>query len=155
MASQDPEASASLAQLTPQDSSPARPPRMRPRLLHLAMATLLVPIGLATKFYTGPGAVWVADSAGGLLYVLFFIVLALALQPRWPATGVALSVLAITSALEVLQLWHPPWLAPFRVTLIGHALLGNTFSWMDFPYYLAGALLGLGYGWFVQHRLIR
>ncbi len=128
---------------------------MRPRLLHLATAMLLVPLGLATKFYTGPGAVWVADSAGGLLYVLFFIVLALALQPRWPAAGVALSVLGITSALEVLQLWHPSWLAPFRATFIGHALLGNTFSWMDFPYYLAGALLGFGYGWFVQHRLTR
>ena len=145
MARPEPEATASLA----------RPLRMRLRLLHLATAMLLVPLGLATKFYTGPGAVWVADSAGGLLYVLFFIVLALALQPRWPAAGVALSVLAITSALEVLQLWHPPWLAPIRASFLGHALLGNTFSWMDFPYYLAGALLGLGYGWFVQHWLSR
>lgn len=47
MARHDPEASASLAQPTPPDSSPARPPRMRLRLLHLATAMLLVPLGLA------------------------------------------------------------------------------------------------------------
>ena len=116
---------------------------------------MLIPLGLATKFYTGPAADWVANSAGGLLYVCFFIVLALALQPRWPAARVALLVLAITSVLEVLQLWHPAWLAPFRATFIGHALLGNTFSWTDFPYYLAGALLGFGYGWAVQRRSTR
>jgi hypothetical protein len=29
-------------------------------------------------------------------------------------------------------------------TFIGHALLGNTFAWLDFPHDVAGALLGYG-----------
>ena len=125
---------------------------MRPRLIHIATAALLVPLGFATKLYAGPGAAWLSDSVGGLLYVLFFCVLALALQPRWTPAVVAITVLLVTSALEALQLWHPAWLEPIRATFLGHALLGSTFAWMDFPYYLAGALAGYGYGRLVRAR---
>jgi hypothetical protein len=125
---------------------------MSPRLIHVATAALLVPVGLATKRYTGPGAAWVSDSVGGLLYVVFFVVLALAIRPRWSPAAVALTVLAITCTLEVLQRWHPAWLAPIRAHFLGHALLGSTFAWMDFPYYLAGALLGYVYGRAVPRR---
>lgn len=105
---------------------------------------MLIPLGIGTKLYTGPAAEWINDSLGGVLYVVFWILLAMLMQPGWPPARVALAVLLVTCLLEVLQLWHPAWLAPFRATFIGHALIGNTFAWLDFPHYVAGALLGYG-----------
>lgn len=117
-------------------------PAARQRRAHLLLLAALIPLGVATKLYTGPGAGWINGSLGGVLYVVFWILLVTLLRPRWPPAPVALGVLLVTCALEVLQLWHPAWLAPVRASFIGHALLGNTFAWLDFPHYVAGALLG-------------
>lgn len=104
----------------------------------LAAVTVL---GLVTRVYSGPGAEWAADSLGGFFYVLFWIFLVLVLDPAASPGRVSLWVLALTCALETLQLWHPPFLEGIRATFIGHALIGNTFVWSDFVYYgLAAAV---------------
>ena len=41
-------------------------------------------------------------------------------------------VLAVTFALEFLQLWKPPFLQAVRSTFLGHVLIGSSFSWFDF-----------------------
>ena len=102
----------------------------------LAVVTIL---GFATKFYAGPGASWVAGYVGGFFYVVFWVFLFLGLAPGSSPGSVALWVFGITSALELLQLWHPPFLENIRSTFFGHALIGSTFSCWDFVYYgLAG-----------------
>jgi hypothetical protein len=106
----------------------------------LAVLAVVTPLGFATKLYAGPGATFVASQAGGFLYVVFWVFLALALFPRLSRGGIAWGVALVTSALEVLQLWHPPFLERIRSTFLGHALLGSTFAWSDFAYYAAGAL---------------
>lgn len=108
----------------------------------LAALAVVTPLGFLSKFYSGPGASWVADNAGGFLYVVFWIAVVLALVPRLSGAAVAASVLIATCALEFAQLWHPPLLERIRATFLGHALLGSTFAWSDFPYYFAGALVG-------------
>jgi hypothetical protein len=103
----------------------------------------VVPLGFASKLYGGPARLWVSGYAGGILYVVFWILLALAIWPTLSSRLVALTVLGITCMLEVLQLWHPPALQAVRSTFIGHALIGSTFSWWDFPYYVLGSVLGV------------
>nr|WP_242477308.1 DUF2809 domain-containing protein [Halochromatium glycolicum] len=108
----------------------------------LALSGALVPLGLWTKVYVGPASAWVAGSLGGVLYVAFWIVLAMAFAPgRW-LLRVSLTVLSLTCLLELLQLWHAPWLESVRGSVLGRALLGSTFAWLDFPHYALGALLG-------------
>ena len=101
---------------------------------------LLVPLGIGTKLYTGPLSGWVNDSAGGFLYVMFWVFVVLGLAPRLRSGPVSAAVLLATSALEILQLWHPAWLTAVRSTFLGHALLGSTFAASDFLYYAAGCL---------------
>ena len=108
----------------------------------LAVLAVITPLGFLTKFYSGPGAKWVADNGGGFLYVVFWIAVVLALLPQLSGAAVAAGVLAATCALEFAQLWHPPFLEAIRATFLGHALLGSTFAASDFPYYFAGALVG-------------
>ena len=83
------------------------------------------------------------DGTGGAAYVIFFVVAFAIITPTSSAARIALIVLAVTCALEFLQLWHPVWLEQIRRTLPGRALLGTTFSWTDFPPDFAGA----GIGW--------
>lgn len=108
--------------------------------LGLALA-VVVPLGFATKL---TDAELVRGYLGGVLYVVFWILLVLFARPRLRPGSVAVVVFLATCALEAIQLWHPPWLEHIRATFLGHALLGSTFSWWDFPCYAAGAALGVG-----------
>ena len=112
------------------------------------LASALVPIaalGIATKFYTGPGAAWVGGHAGGILYVVFWVLAVLFLWPGLRPWRVVAGVFAVTCVLELLQLWHPAFLEGVRSTFWGHALIGSVFAFADLPYYaLGGALAGLG-----------
>jgi hypothetical protein len=112
------------------------------RLRLLAALALLVPLGFATKAYTGPGSGWVRFSLAGVLYEVFWVLLVLALRPTLPPGRVALGVFLATCGLEVLQLWHPPWLQALRGTFLGAALLGSSFSWLDLPHYAVGCAAG-------------
>jgi len=109
------------------------------RRLLVALA-LLVPLGLLTKATDNE---LVRGYAGGVLYVVFFTCAVLLARPDWRPAPVAAGVLLATCALEVLQLWHPPWLERVRATFLGHALLGSTFSGWDFACYAVGALLAI------------
>lgn len=112
----------------------------------LAATLILVPLGVGTKFYAGPGNGWVQAHAGGTLYVIFWTFVVLCRWPRlspWTAAG---GVLVATILLEGLQLWQPPVLETIRDTFVGHAVLGSTFSWDDLPHYAVGAVLGGGVG---------
>lgn len=110
----------------------------------IAALAIVVPLGLLTKFYSGPCSSWVATQLGGFFYVVFWVFLVLALAPRLAPGPVSVGVFGVTSALEFLQLWHPPLLTQVRGTFLGHALLGSTFAWSDFPYYAAGCLVAYG-----------
>ena len=125
---------------------------MSPRRLALCSIVLVVSVGLWTKAYRGLLEVWVNDSLGGVFYEVFWCLAALVAVPRAPAWKVAVTVLATTCALEVLQLWSPALLAVTRTHFIGATLLGTTFSWLDFPHYLLGCSLGWAWMIAIQRR---
>jgi len=91
----------------------------------------------------------VNDSLGGVLYEIFWCLSAAFLFHRAGARKTALCVFAATCMLETMQLWHPPFLEAVRSTFIGRTLAGTSFSWLDFPHYLAGCLAG----WKLVERL--
>jgi hypothetical protein len=98
--------------------------------------------GLGSKFYEGLGRHWVNDSLAGVFYVVFWC-LAARLMLRAPRPLIVVTVVfVVTSALEVLQLWHPPSLVLLRSSFLGRTLLGSSFDWLDFPHYAAGAAIG-------------
>jgi hypothetical protein len=112
------------------------------RKLLIALA-VVTPLGLATKLAPGLDAPWIRFYAGGALYEIFWVILVLAVVPRWTPIRVALGVLIVTSALEVLQRWSSPTLDAIRGTFPGRTLIGSTFSWWDFPVYVLGCSLAV------------
>jgi hypothetical protein len=113
---------------------------------------ILTPVGFITKSYNGPAAAWVRDSLGGVCYEMFWCWMAVLFFPNFNPWRTALVVFLATSALEVTQLWHPPSLEAIRHAFIGRALLGTTFSWLDFPHYILGCLIGAEWIWFIRKR---
>ncbi|MGF1569480.1 MAG: DUF2809 domain-containing protein [Nodosilinea sp.] len=114
------------------------------RALGLSLALITV-FGLITKFYPGPGHSWLNNAFGGVPYEIFWILLVALIWPSLSPAAIAVGVLLATGLLEVAQLWKPGWLQAIRATLPGRLVLGNTFSWADFPYYGVGC--GLGWLW--------
>ena len=111
-------------------------------LKKLLLIIFIVVCGLSTKFYSGPFADWVNDSAGGVFYVVFWCLLINLLRRGLSPGGITITVLLITSLLEFLQLWHPPFLEWIRSSFTGRTLIGTTFNPTDFIYYIIGSLLG-------------
>jgi hypothetical protein len=103
---------------------------------------VIVPVGFLTKFYTGPAQSWVNDSFGGLLYEVFWCLVFAFLYPTTRPVKIAQWVFLITCCLEFLQLWHPSFLEIIRSNFIGRTILGNSFNWGDFPYYILGSAAG-------------
>lgn len=112
------------------------------RIASLVFLLVLIPLGLYTKIYEGPGKHWVNYSAGGILYELFWCVLIACIWINMKPVQAASYVFILTCFLEFLQLWHPPFLELLRSTFLGRTLLGTTFTWCDFFYYVIGSGAG-------------
>jgi hypothetical protein len=109
----------------------------------LVILCIVTCAGFLFKSYSGPGHKWFNDYGAGVLYEVFWCLVAfLFLFDRKYATPIAVSVFVITCVLETLQLWHPHFLQQIRSTFLGAALLGTTFVWWDFPHYVLGCLIG-------------
>ena len=108
------------------------------RFYYLISLLVLTPLGFASKFYYGPSAWWVNNYAGGILYEMFWCLLIMLCLPYANAIWVVCSVLGVTCLFEFLQLWHPLFLESIRSTFFGGTLIGDTFTWWDFPHYLIG-----------------
>ena len=112
-----------------------------------ALLSLLIvtPLGFWLKLYSGPGQEWLNNYAAGALYVVFWCLASFFLWPRRELVArIAIGVFLATSALELLQLWHPWALEQVRATFVGRTLIGTTFAWWDFPHYA----IGCASGWF-------
>jgi Protein of unknown function (DUF2809) len=113
------------------------------RLALLVSIIIIVPVGYIVRFAQEPGPAWLQDVLGSLAYEIFWILLVAFFLPKsspfWTAVGVCLA----TCGLEFLQLWQPPFLQAVRATLPGRLVLGNSFTWSDFPPYFIGSFLGL------------
>jgi len=104
---------------------------------------ILTPIGFYSKFYSGPLHYWVNNSLGGVFYEMFWCLVLALFFKRLKPFQIACIVLLATCLLEFLQLWHPPFLVSLRSNFIGVTILGNAFTWSDFPYYFIGSGFGL------------
>lgn len=114
----------------------------RQRLIIVLLLLIIIPIGFLTKFYSGPAQVWVNNSLGGFFYEIFWCLVFAFIFVKAKPINIAVWVFIFTCLLEFLQLWHPAFLETLRNNFLGRTILGNSFNWMDFPYYFAGSFIG-------------
>ncbi|MBW4418653.1 MAG: DUF2809 domain-containing protein [Myxacorys californica WJT36-NPBG1] len=112
------------------------------RVALLVSILFIIPVGYGVRFSQGWLPNSLHDALGSLAYEVFWILLVQLLYPKIPPLRIAIAVSLATCAIEVLQLWQPSWLQALRATLPGRLVLGNTFSWSDFPPYFIGSVMG-------------
>ena len=111
---------------------------------------IIIPIGFYTKFYTGPASIWVNNSMGGILYVIFWSLLIYLIVPKSNPLKIVTFVFIVTGILEFIQLWHPVILEFIRSYFLGRIIIGSSFSWSDFFYYFIGAIIAFLFILFLQ-----
>ena len=122
----------------------------KPRCLIMIASLIVTALGIIAKFYSGWGSQWVNNNLAGIWYEMFWCLFGfLFFFSHRAIIAIPIWVFLITCLLEFLQLWHPPILELIRSHLLGRFLIGTTFSWWDFPYYVVGCFLG----WWVLRQI--
>jgi hypothetical protein len=111
--------------------------RRRSRLLLLIL--LIVPLGLGTLVYRGPGADWTEGYGGAICYEVFWVLAWKGILPYLRVRDVAAGVFVATCALELLQLSRHPWFEWIRSFYLGRVFFGAVFDPLDFLYYALGS----------------
>jgi len=113
------------------------------RVLTFLCLSLAVPLGFCMwRYYDGWGRYWVRYYFSGVVYVLVWCLLFFLFWPsRANVIRIPILVFAATCVLEFLQLWEPHLLQAFRSTVIGAALIGTSFVWLQFPFYVLGTIV--------------
>ncbi len=122
------------------------PGSLRKQLTAAVIAGAVAAAGFWAKFGAfGRFTPWVHAHLAGTFYVMFWILLVYAAAPTERIWLQAALVTAGVCALECLQAVRGvPGLDALRRTFWGGILLGRTFDWLDFPYYLLGGAAGAG-----------
>jgi Protein of unknown function (DUF2809) len=109
-----------------------------------ALAILLtIAAGLASRRWP-----WLLPEAlgkypGDALYAVMVYWLVVLVRPRDGTVRSGAVALGICFAIEVLQLWQPPWLQAIRATTIGHLVLGSYFNAPDLLAYAIGVVAAM------------
>jgi len=122
-------------------------------LLKFVLLFILVLVGVSTKLYSGFASEFVINYLGGVIYVVFFIVLASLVFPKARSIKISLIVLCITFLLEFSQLIQFGFLNSLRKYFVIRALIGSIFNVFDFVFYVVGAVIGQGVLLILKNRI--
>lgn len=112
-------------------------------------AILIIPIGYAVRF-SSTLPEWFRNLFGNVAYETLLILLLLLIVPKMKPIAAAISVCLFSFIIEFSQLSQDPILMAARSHLLGRLILGNGFTWEDFPLYMLGSLIG--WSWVIQLR---
>ena len=112
-------------------------------------AILIIPIGYAVRF-SPLLPEWFRNLFGNITYETLLILLLLLIVPKMKPIAAAISVCLFSFMIEFSQLSQDPILVAARSNLLGRLILGNGFTWEDFPLYVLGSVVG--WAWVIQLR---
>ena len=122
---------------------------MKYRVVLAINAILITPIGYAVR--SSPLIPeWFRNLFGNVAYETLLILLLLLIVPKIKPIAGAISVCLFSFVIELSQLSKDPILVAARSNLLGRLILGNGFTWEDFPLYVLGSLIG--WAWVIQLR---
>jgi hypothetical protein len=100
-------------------------------------------LGLGSRHYAARLAGFIAAYAGDTLWALTaFFGIGLVL-PRVSTRTIALLAMSFSTAVEISQLYHAPWIDSIRRTTLGGLILGFGFLWSDLACYAMGVGMGM------------
>ncbi len=96
------------------------------------------------RYYRGWEQELVRFYITGAVYEIIWCLVFFFLWPRKAyIVRIPLIVFISTCILEFLQLWKAEFLEEIRATLIGAAIIGTDFVWLQFPFYVLGSAVSV------------
>jgi hypothetical protein len=112
--------------------------------IRLYLLIIFMLAGLFTKTYSGFGDLFLSNYFGGVIYVVFFVILASLFFPLVSPLKISIIVLTLTCLIEVSQLIKVNFLSNLREHFLVKILIGSVYNSLDFVFYCLGAVLGFG-----------
>lgn len=106
------------------------------------MAVLVMALGLASRRSDISLPPFIAAYAGDALWALMVFLWVGVVRPCLSLPRRTLLAWVLACAVEVIQLYHAPWIDTLRATTLGGLVLGHDFVWSDIVCYSAGVALG-------------
>jgi len=129
---------------------PEGDPEGRRPVVSVLLVALTIALGLATRRLTF--LAFLGKYPGDGLWALMVFLLVGLVRSRATTRRVSLIALGISYAIEVSQLYEPPWLVAVRSTTLGHLVLGSKFHLTDLLAYTIGIAVGAGMEHFMRRR---
>jgi hypothetical protein len=103
---------------------------------------LVIGLGLLWRSRLLPLSSFIAKYGGDALWALVVFLGFGLLFHRLSTLRLALLSLCLAWSIELLQLYHAPWLDLIRSSRLGHLVLGSTFNTPDLAAYALGITIG-------------
>jgi len=117
-------------------------PERKSTITTIVLIIVVAALGVLSKILPTDPESWVSNHLAGTFYVVELALILYLIFPDHFSFVLVLAAFLLTSLVEFLQNWHPGFLEPIRASFVGHTILGSTFCWLDFPWYVAGAFIG-------------
>jgi hypothetical protein len=127
----------------------------RNRLAYAIGLVLIIAAGLLLRSDILPLSSFTAKYGGVALWALAAFAVFGFLFIRVSTSQLALISIAFAWSIELLQLYHAPWIDSIRATSAGHWILGSTFNAPDLVAYAIGITVGALAETLVRIRLFR
>lgn len=111
------------------------------RLIYLAIAFLIIIVGLASRKYGDMLPEFIAEYSGDTLWAAMVYFGLRFLFPSVSILKIAAISLLFAYCIEISQLYQADWANSVRSTTLGALILGHGFLWSDMVCYTVGILL--------------
>jgi len=115
----------------------------RKRAFSIALVTLAAIVGLGSRRFAAYLPEFVAAYTGDAAWACAVFQGLGAIFPGLSTWRAALLALFVSTAVELGQLYHAPWIDTIRDTTIGHLALGSGFDPRDLACYTVGVGIGV------------
>jgi hypothetical protein len=127
----------------------------RKRAWSLVALVLVILVGLASRRFPALFPAVLGKYPGDALWAVMVFMGWGLVFPQRSTLQIFVLTLVTSYGVELSKLYRAPWLDDFRVSTIGHLILGSSFSWQNLFAYTIGAVMGAVAEWALFPKLRR
>jgi hypothetical protein len=121
----------------------------RNRTIYILATIAVTVIGILSRQIMNPLTALLGKYPGDVLWALMLFFAIGAFLQRLSTVRLAVLSMTLSTAVEISQLYHADWIDAIRGNMIGHLVLGSSFSVYDIVAYGIGILIGASIDHFI------
>ena len=127
--------------------------RFKNTIIYLGISIVAGITGVASRNYPDYIPQFLSQYGGDVMWAFAMFFFLSIFFPGRSALSRTIITLTIALVVEIMQLYHAPWIDAVRNTTIGGLILGFGFHWSDVLCYFTGAVLAAAFETLLLERL--